>query len=265
MEHSLDELERGVDGKLLSLRRSSKIGQDDAYPGAVVIQSSATKIVSPGKHHIYGEDTFKYATGHIWCYETGLDKAEGSDYVGLGDQPLKHRHDDTKAETTTSSFSTNRGGGHAIGDFNIGNRMMVSQDGAFGDTVGTRLSAKKCNIQYNNPDDGQMTYPLYGQNAIDFRNRKRTHNNVPPSTNVYVKYFVPPSTYTLPATKFAVFSREAVDNGEWKTAEMQYDSLRVPDMDEYTSIDLTTHDYLLRMTLDGKDEDGDVKLMRQSV
>lgn len=40
--------------------------------------------------------------------------------------------------------------------------------------------------------------------------------------------------------------------------------MRVPDLDEFQDEDLTSHDYLLRMTLDGI-ADGDVKIMKQGV
>ena len=37
-----------------------------------------------------------------------------------------------------------------------------------------------------NDDGGSMTYPLYGQNVLDWRTPAKEHNNMPPSYNVKV-------------------------------------------------------------------------------
>ena len=36
--------------------------------------------------------------------------------------------------------------------------------------------------------DGDLTYPLSGLNVLDWRNADRTHNNVPPSYNIFIRY-----------------------------------------------------------------------------
>lgn len=36
--------------------------------------------------------------------------------------------------------------------------------------------------------DGDLTYPLSGLNVLDWRNVDRTHNNVPPSYNIFIRY-----------------------------------------------------------------------------
>ena len=46
--------------------------------------------------------------------------------------------------------------------------------------------------------------------------------------------------------------------------EAKYKSLQVADLEDYTGQDLTDHDYILRMTLDGH-ETGGVKIMKQSL
>ena len=33
-----------------------------------------------------------------------------------------------------------------------------------------------------------MTYPLSGLNILDWRNIDRTHNNIPPSYNIFIRY-----------------------------------------------------------------------------
>ena len=109
--------------------------------------------------------------------------------------PTRHYHNPTMAETLTQNVSTNRGGGRLVGKFVLGNKNMVSQDN-YSISNGSPLGI----ISYGSmvEDDG-LTYPLYGQNVINWRTRKKTHNNVPPSTNIHIRVCEEPVRHGISA------------------------------------------------------------------
>ena len=178
------------------------------------------------------------------------------------ESPTEHVHPDTRAEAMTFPFTTKRGGGQLAGEFFAGSKFMTS-NGLMGDVaVGTIMDIVKNEAM--DSDDG-LTSPLHGQNVLDWRDRRRAHNNIPPSTNVWVRYDSEGTTRSASA-------RKEVSNGRWMAnasspreecaVEMEYESDLVPDLSEYTLDDLTKHDYLLRM---GLSSDGEVNLMKQKV
>ena len=254
MDNNLAVLESQLDARIEALRRAAKLD----YAGATVLQSKETKIKdNAGTYFMYGGNDFQYNSGQIWCYQTGLDIPTGSDVVEIGSNPLKHNHKNTKAEAMTTSFSANRGGGRSLGKFTIGNKDMVSQDSTYELVNGTNFGV----ISSPSSVSGDLTFPLYGQNVINFRDRTRTHNNIPPCANIHVRN---KKWVAMAALMSRAAPADLIDQDAWNAAEMQYLSLRVPDLDEFKDEDLTSHDYLLRMTLDGV-EDGDVQIMKQSV
>ena len=254
MDKNLADLESQLDNRIEALRRAAKLD----YAGATVLQSKETKIKdNAGTYFMYGGNDFQYNSGQIWCYQTGLDIPTGSDVVEIGSNPLKHNHKNTKAEAMTTSFSANRGGGRSLGKFTIGNKDMVSQDSTYELVNGTNFGV----ISSPSSVSGDLTFPLYGQNVINFRDRTRTHNNIPPCANIHVRN---KKWVAMAALMSRAAPADLIDQDAWNAAEMQYLSLRVPDLDECKDEDLTSHDYLLRMTLDGV-EDGDVQIMKQSV
>lgn len=89
---------------------------------------------------------------------------------------------DTKSETMTISFVEKKGGGKLIGEFCVGNKVLVSQDTGFhiGESVISQYTPAGQSVSF--------TYPLYGQNVLDWRTPGKTHNNVPPCVNIMVKY-----------------------------------------------------------------------------
>jgi hypothetical protein len=175
IEGDLLGVESQISNKLDALNGIARLD----YAGAVDIQSSLTKVLPNGKFHIY--DEFDCRTGEIWCWDGLTMQDEGVDWVEI-EQPLAHNHVKTRAEAMTSSFASPRGG-ELIGKFAAGIHQMVSQDTTNGVHAGQNLGAENHAMAIGD----SLTYPLYGQNVIDFRDRRRTHDNVPPSTNVHVR------------------------------------------------------------------------------
>lgn len=156
----------------------------------------------------------------------------------------------------TGDFTTNKGGHRLVGKFTIGNKELLSQDNY-------ALTSMHHVLPIGDPDNsGELTYPLWGQNVINWRTRTRTHDNIPPSFNVHVRYFPNPRGILLQRPGMMPDIEEI--EAEWNAAEMQYESLKVTDMDDYLVENMSDHDYLLRMTLDGNQEGG-VQLMKQTV
>jgi len=94
------------------------------------------------------------SSGQIWCFQDGVSFT-GLDETTIGNNPLQHRHDATKAETTTQSFTSPDGGGQLVGKFTVGNRNLV----AFGD--GFNLPPNTA-LDMVTGDSGDLTHPLYG-------------------------------------------------------------------------------------------------------
>lgn len=175
-----------VNQKIAELMRQAKL----YYIGAFEPQSSLLR--KSGWRHSNNEpiySSFDYSEGQLWCVEGGKTVPEGEDEAIIGSETLKHSHVPTKAEAMTASFSKNQGGGQLVGQFRIGNNSLVSQDAAY-KAGGVNMEIMQEDYSYStDPHDGKLTYPLYGQNVLDFRTRDRSHNNVPPSLNIYARYF----------------------------------------------------------------------------
>ena len=170
-----------------------------------------------------------------------------------------HSHADTTAEAMTTHFVSNFGGSSILGKFTLGNRRLVSQGNMFKAAIGTTV------LPISPDEESVLTFPLYGQNVINWRNSDRTHNNVPPSTNIYVRYSkTQANNIGYGSRKGSVPVANGVDDipaSRWSVAEAQYQSLAVPELDGFGKNDLTSHDYLLRVGMDGDS----VKLMKQEV
>lgn len=87
------------------------------------------------------------------------------------------------AETLTAPLSDRFGGGQLIGNFTVGSKELMTYNKGYGPTVGTRISP----LEHDSTGE-DLTYPLWGQNVLDWRNPKKEHNNIPPSLNIYVRY-----------------------------------------------------------------------------
>ena len=172
IEEDLKQLEEDLDDKILWLRRHGRVN----YAGAVELQSVEMKKFAD----LF--KTFQYSIGQIWCYRDGSDLAEGRDDVDI-ETVVKHKHVDTRAETMSSSFSSNRSGGNLIGEFYVGHKDMVSYDKTYALSYGTNLVMTSQSRQ-----EGNLTYPLWGENVIDWRTPNKFHNNVPPCVNIRVRY-----------------------------------------------------------------------------
>ena len=218
----------------------------DRYSGAIELQTD-------NAHGIY--DDLKCKTGLIWATDGITEVPDGMDDATIGEQPIPHNHPNTRAETTTRPFATRFGGSELLGDFSIGSKDLVSI-GTYAPTSGQVLNPIQDIDQ--SPD---FTYPLYGENVLDWRTRTRTHNNVPPSLNMYIRC----CTGLGRELDYGTSSpRSRQSEKAWSAAEAQYQSFLVPDLDTYTKDDLTLHDCLLRMTLD-ENAEGNVRLMRQTI
>lgn len=240
------------------------VGGKNNKQGSVEIQTSGFrrhhwKIPEFGKRQDELQDgdplycEMEYGTGHIWCIDgrTTTDVV-GSDRVTL-DFPLLHGHPDTRAETTTRSIPKDKGGGSIENNYTIGYSSLVSK-GGYSMQTGKTVRPIAQNFALS---DDEMTYPLYGQNVIDFRTRTHSHNNVPPSLNVYVRYGGASRSALSTMSK-----RGGVPEDNFSIAK--YHSLMVPELDDYAEPALTPSDCLLRMSLDGTQEGG-VVINRQTV
>lgn len=163
----MNSLETNINTKLNNLK--SKTSTLD-YSGAVELQS---KLESQYQ-------SFGFRTGFIWCYQNGIDLENGQNYVTLT-VPFSHHHVDTMAETLTEPITRNFGGSTLVGNFTIGSKQVISQ-GKFPIQIFTT------SIITNSSSEDKITYPLYGENAFDWRYPTRSHNNLPPYTNIYIRY-----------------------------------------------------------------------------
>ena len=70
---------------------------------------------------------------------------------------MKHKHVDTRSETLTIPFTEKKGGGKLIGEFCVGNKVLVSSSNEFHISQDTLLH------QYRAASNTiGFTYPLYG-------------------------------------------------------------------------------------------------------
>ena len=152
-----------------------------------------------------------------------------------------------------------------MGDFTVGSQELFSQGEGYGPASGT-VSPLEHVVQ----ETETLTYPLWGQNVLDWRTPKKEHNNVPPSLNIYVRFLRKSraGAFTLPPERFesilkqfsgALSKREKVAGS---AAEAKYDSNMVCELDEYAEENLTPHDYILRMALDEQEQ---VQLKKQGL
>lgn len=163
----MNSLESNIDETLNELKNQ---GSTFDYSGAVELQS---KLESQYQ-------SFGFRTGFIWCYQNGIDLETGQDNVTLP-VPFSHKHVDTMAETLTEPITKNFGGSTLVGNFTIGSNQVVSQ-GKFPIQIFTT------SIITHSSSEDNITYPLYGENAFDWRYPIRSHNNLPPYTNIYIRY-----------------------------------------------------------------------------
>ena len=196
-------------------------------------------------------ETFLYSTGQIWCYGNGTN-VNGADNVEIP-TVVQHVHNPTKAEAMSKSFIANSGGNNTLGKFYTGMKEIVSQDSGYAISDGVNLV-----MTVQTRQNGNLTYPLWGENVIDWRNPEKTHNNVPPCTNIRVRYT------NQDISDLEGFMKRDL-NLNSSDVEAKYESLQVADLEEeYGAADLTDHDYILRMSLDGSN-DGELKIMKQSM
>ena len=133
-------------------------------------------------YYDHASNKYQRINGITWCYDqsSGVDlSGKGKDVVELT-EPIKHSHPKTRAETFTVPYTTKKGGGELIAECGIGVKDAVSYSDW--EKSSSTLTPKKGMSTAN----GDLTQPLYGQNIMNWRNRERTHNNIPPSANVYV-------------------------------------------------------------------------------
>lgn len=249
-EDALEELERNIARKLAELRQNAKVN----YSGAVELQSS----LALKYKLLFDIEKFLCAEGTIWCYDENAREAVGQDRVEMSD-PLLHGHHDTKAEAMTTSFSKNRGGGSLVGQFSQGSKTIVSTDENFNLSPNVIFGMTDQELQ-----DQGLTYPLWGQNVLDWRSPTKTHNNIPPSSNVWVRYkkHIDAESRGV-APDMADIAPRAIEG--MNAVEAQYHASTVAELESYWPQDLTPNDCLLRMSLDGMPAEDGVKLRKQTV
>lgn len=176
-----------LDDIIMVLRRKGLL----EYDGAVELQSVSTRTIPWETTELLGVKLetplyvgMSYAEGQIWCRSNGstLPLSGGKDEIEI-DEPLQHDHVDTMAETLTGPLARNYGGGQLVGDFTVGSQELFSQGEGYGPASGT-VSPLEHVVQ----ETEALTYPLWGQNVLDWRTPKKEHNNVPPSLNIYVRF-----------------------------------------------------------------------------
>ena len=190
------------------------------YVGAVELQGPNKLFSTNGTDEYDVYDGFNYSIGHIWCGQQGKTLQTGKDKEVVGEKPLIHTHPDSKIETTTIPYARPFGGGELMGDFNIGSKHLVS-DGNPG--IG--------GIDFSMYSDftvfpGQeMTYPLYGQNVLFWRNPQKEHNNIPPTLNIHVRY-CDTAQKEIATRKIKLDERDTLENQtNWlSAAEAEYKS-----------------------------------------
>ena len=187
----------------------------------------------------------------------------------MGDEPLFHDHAATRAETLTGPLARNFGGGQLVGDFTVGSKELLTQSTGYGPSGDGKVNP----LEHAVSQTDALTYPLWGQNVLDWRNPKKTHNNVPPCLNIYARYWQ--QTQREPNLRMAscedMLQRMAEIRGVYQSsllaeggsaAEAKYDSTMVCELEKYGQENLTKRDCILRMALDCDEQ---VRIMRQSL
>ena len=191
----------------------------------------------------------------------------GSDEVEISDIP-HHVHPDTKAETFTGPIATNRGGGDLVGGrIGMGNQFRIALSSTLNRDVGNVF---RPHIEDWTTHQGGLTYPLWGQNMIDFRYPHRGHNNIPPSLNIFVRvlegYPQESSASSLLSGRLAtVVNNEWIDWDNDGEKEIDGGGVAVPIfrpaavgmMSDYNETHYTEKDCLLRIVVD-KDKEPDI-------
>ena len=128
-------------------------------------------------------NTMSYAEGLAWCKGNSSDipTVGGKDNVEL-DVPIGHDHYNTRAEALTGPLVRNFGGGQLVGNITVGSQNLLTQDTGYGPSKGESVKPLE------HTTIGQLTYPLWGENVLDWRTPNKAHNNVPPSLNIYIRY-----------------------------------------------------------------------------
>lgn len=151
----------------------------------------------------------------------------------------------------TTSPVTLKGGNSVLGDFRVGTQTLTATD-TFSTIVGD------VNIMQVDDND-KNNQPLTGHNILDMRYTSRTHNNLPPSWNIYIKY----NEYTQSRYAMMLSPRNADKNSEFiKIIEPQYESNIVGELQEFTKTDLSIHDYLLRIVVSSPIDTQDYQLTK---
>ena len=243
-ENALKVLEDDVEGKILACRKKGLLN----YSGAVEIQTNRVRMFESGwkdRTMPYNSTNFFCSTGYIWCTSMGQTGPSGEDQSTIGETTLTHTHGNTKAETMTQPIPRTKFGGELIGNFGIGSQYMVSEDSNRQPTSETRLSIL---------DTRTENVYLSGKNVLDWRTPTRTHNNMPPTLNVYLKCGkeglsssgTPASDREAPIggnEDAGMQSREMVDS----KAEAQYSPSIVGDLPGYSQDNISKSDRLLRL------------------
>ena len=166
-----------------------------------------------------------------------------------------HTHANAKSEGLSTAMSTLKGGGELLDVYVAGSGTMTS---CSNQVVSRQVPFTIIDV----PDEYHLAYPLYGQNVIDWRMGMRGHNNVPPTLNIFAKVLGEVDN---------IVGRTMTRGGDVEdedkapnASEMQYQSEPISHLDDYQEDDLTIHDCILRMTLDGS-SNGEVNLMKQSL
>lgn len=111
--------------------------------------------------------------------------------------------------------------------------------------------------------DGNLTYPLSGLNVLDWRNIDRTHNNIPPSYSIFIRYKDSGMTSrklesrnsdgqiqynVVEYPEYQVDLNELAEKyGGLCSVEAHYESDFVDELEKYEKEYLTEHDYILRI------------------
>jgi len=166
-----------------------------------------------------------------------------------------------------------------VGYCGIGNKDLVSSDN-WGETSTSLFPI--------DGSDSTITQPLYGRNVLNWRDRKQSHNNIPPATNILIRRNKEDDKTILGAiarkssTSFAFSTKTTSRNGGSKVrtsfgiddfddkpisyVEAQHFSSPVHGLPDYVQENLTSRDCILRMSSsDGQTTDGGIKLMRQTI
>ena len=182
----LQTLKQDLDEIILTLRRKGILD----YDGAVELQSARTRSIAWSTSVVKGVkltgplyNSMSYAEGLARCRGTSEDIPTdgGNDYVEFN-VPVEHGHKNTKAEALTGPLVRNFGGGQLVGNLTVGSQNLLAQDTGYGPSKGEAVKPLE------HAAIGQLTYPLWGENVLDWRTPDKTHNNVPPSLNIYIRY-----------------------------------------------------------------------------